>query len=600
MFPFKTIRGKTTLAMTLVGLLPVLLLIGISATRTVDRMKEERRARHTAVTREISRHVTGALLNAKGDLISLASNPILIGDRVAEGERRAELVRLQRRGFTSISLLDDQGFIVQSTVGSDHVQEYSPWFRHARETREPTVSSPFLTSAGAGLQISIFLPADEIHTGVRSVSVVRATISFDRIVEILAPVQIGAHAKLALVDQSGNVLFSSQARELLGRWDESLPPSFWSESPGGSYTDPLGERFSYVRAAVLLPDQIGSQREWSLIWFEEASDIEAEIVQIYLSHVFAALFALSLAVGIGLLVSHRLARPIMKLRQFSEQISQGNLEAELNVGTTNELGDLAATMVKMGQEIKESRRQLKLSLVEQAKRREEEILVREIHHRVKNNLQIIASLFRMNLRRVKGDEAKQVIVESESRLRTMSLLHDAMHRSGDVGEIGIGGYLRAVANHLVQQHRQRSGEQFVLDVRASERSLGIDTALPCGLIVNELVAHCLREGLPTADGQIPRTIGLNFEAGDDGRLILSVMHVGSARNSSEPERFSASLSYKLVSLMADQLGGQLETVWGEEGFVGRVWFDESRYSDRVGSMEAPMGGATPEVAATLG
>jgi two-component sensor histidine kinase len=582
----KTIRAKTMLAMTLVGLLPVLLLIGISATRTKERLNEERHSRHAAVTREISRHILSALINAKEDLASLASNPTLINDGVAVTDRQAELNRLQRHAFTDISLLDGQGFIIQSTASVDYVQEYSPWFKHTQNEREATISSPFLTALDSALRISVYLPAEKSPPG--DVSVIRATISFDRIVEVLKPVEIESGAQLALLDQNGNVLFCSTPRELLEKWDESVPRSFWSESHQEIYTDPLGNPFRFVRSGVTLPDQIGKQKEWSLIWFEPASTIEAAIAKIYLSHGLAALFALSLAVGTGWLVSRRLTRPIAQLRDYSKQISRGNLDAELVVGSRGELGDLASTMAMMGQEIKESRQKLKETLLNQAKSRENNILVNEIHHRVKNNLQIIGSLFRMNLRRIQGEEARRVICESESRLRSMSLLHEAMHRSGSVSEVGIGRYLMSVADSLMKRHFQQTGEEVKLDFDVSERLLGLDTALPCGLIVNELVSHCLEAGAASGSRSSQRIIELQLVQASEKTLELTVVHRDSAGDAECVRLFDQSLSFSLVNMMANQLDGEHDVNWTAAGFCGRMRFEENVYVERVGTM-TPVG-----------
>lgn len=306
--------------------------------------------------------------------------------------------------------------------------------------------------------------------------------------------------------------------------------------------------------------------------------MDTAIAQIYATHVLAGLFALALATGIGIFVSHRLTMPIDRLRSFSEQVALGNLDAELRVGTNNELGDLADTMSNMVEEIKQSRERLELTLLAEAKGRENEILIREIHHRVKNNLQIIGSLFRMNMRRVQSDEAKQVIIEGEARLRSMSLLHEAMHRTDDVSQIELANYLRSVADSRIQSFRQRSREPVVLEMGGRECPVGIDTALPCGLIVNELVNHCLETGV---GGQ---TIGLEIERLPGGNLELTIMQRDAVGDYTAVETFKSSLSYSLVTMMSDQLEGELSTTWGDDGFVGSLSFSEHLYTERVGEM----------------
>ena len=198
-------------------------------------------------------------------------------------------------------------------------------------------------------------------------------------------------------------------------------------------------------------------------------------------------------------------------------------------------------------ERKEAERTLRTALHEQ------EVLLKEVHHRVKNNLQLITSLLRLEAGRTDNAATQAVLGEMQGRILSMALLHETLYRAGSLAFIDLGGYLEQLANQLFRSAAPSSGVALRLDLTPA--AVELDQAIPCGLIVNELLSNSLKHGFP--DGRRGATFvrlhrletgtGLRLEVGDDGVGLPADLR----------ERESNSLGLHLVSILAKQLGGTL-------------------------------------------
>jgi len=145
---------------------------------------------------------------------------------------------------------------------------------------------------------------------------------------------------------------------------------------------------------------------------------------------------------------------------------------------------------------KKAEEQLKASL------KEKEILVREIHHRVKNNLQVISSLFKLQSEYIQDKRMLEMLKQSQNRVRTMALIHEKLYQSKDLVKIDFADYIRSLATYLFRLY-EVSLDAIALKINAGEVSLGIDSAVPCGLIISELVSNSLKHAFPAGKkGQI--------------------------------------------------------------------------------------------------
>ena len=182
---------------------------------------------------------------------------------------------------------------------------------------------------------------------------------------------------------------------------------------------------------------------------------------------------------------------------------------------------------------------------------EKEVLLREIHHRVKNNLQIISSLLHLQSKNVEGEGAHKLFAESQNRVRSMALIHEHLYQSDDLAQVDFGAYLDRLTEHLVRSYGARS---VTMDLDADSSPMSVDRAIPCGLIVNELVTNALKHAFPTG---APGTIRVQFAMhADAARLVVADDGTGVADESAlEP---AGSLGLKLVRGLVQQLNGTLE------------------------------------------
>lgn len=188
--------------------------------------------------------------------------------------------------------------------------------------------------------------------------------------------------------------------------------------------------------------------------------------------------------------------------------------------------------------------------------REKELLLREIHHRVKNNLQIVASMLRLQASRHNDDRITGTFRDSQNRIRAMALVHEQLYRSPDLARISVATYLAQMIAS-VQQSFARLGDKVRLVCEIDPRLVvDIDIAIPLGLIVTELVANSIKHAFPNErPGRI--SVALN---GAEAAIILTVTDDGCGLPPTEELQTLGSLGLQLVAGLATQLNATLRFV----------------------------------------
>lgn len=187
--------------------------------------------------------------------------------------------------------------------------------------------------------------------------------------------------------------------------------------------------------------------------------------------------------------------------------------------------------------------------------KEKEMLLREIHHRVKNNMQVISSLLWLQSGYIKDKKYLQMFRESQNRIMSMSLIHEKLYRSKDLAKIEFNEYIRDLVNGLFQSHGVKTGT-IVLNINVDNVSLGILHAIPCGLLINELITNSLKYAFPEdRKGEISVSLHLNNE----NMVELKVSDNGVGIPSDVDFRKTESLGLRLVTILAeDQLQGKID------------------------------------------
>jgi two-component system sensor kinase len=205
--------------------------------------------------------------------------------------------------------------------------------------------------------------------------------------------------------------------------------------------------------------------------------------------------------------------------------------------------------------------------------KEKEMLLREVHHRVKNNLQIISSLLSLQEDFQDDKEPQAALRDSIDRVKSMALVHEKMYQSGDFARIDFQEYLSDLASELAIAYAANP-EAITIRVDADSVVLGIGTAIPCALVANELLSNTLRHAFPTGSG----TVDVLMQVKDDNTVSLTVADDGVGFPPDLPTIRERSLGLKLVDQLAHQLGGSV-TMNGKQGATATLSFPLRGYQD---------------------
>ncbi len=205
-------------------------------------------------------------------------------------------------------------------------------------------------------------------------------------------------------------------------------------------------------------------------------------------------------------------------------------------------------------ERKRAEEQIKASL------KEKEVLLREIHHRVKNNMQIISSLLRLQAATIKDKKYSDMYRESQNRIISMSLIHEKLYQSKNLTKVDFKDYIRDLLNGLVQSYEVNSGK-ISMNLNVENVPLGINSAIPCGLMINELVSNSLKHAFP--DGRAGEIrISLRSMNGNDIELKVGDNGVG--------------IPKELDFRKTDSWGMRLITILAENQLHGEINLDRSK------------------------
>lgn len=193
---------------------------------------------------------------------------------------------------------------------------------------------------------------------------------------------------------------------------------------------------------------------------------------------------------------------------------------------------------------------------------EKNSLLMEVHHRVKNNLQVMASLLRLESGRAAEPATRQVLGDMQSRVRAMALLHETLYRTRTFASLNLGDYLKDLANQFFRAQNHGGDVRLALDL--APVWLTINQAAPCGLLVNELLTNACKYGFP---GGRSGEVRVSLERLDCGAVRLTVADNGVGLPEDFEARREKSLGLHLVADLAKQLGGTLE-MRSEKG----AWF----------------------------
>jgi PAS domain S-box-containing protein len=238
------------------------------------------------------------------------------------------------------------------------------------------------------------------------------------------------------------------------------------------------------------------------------------------------------------------------------------LYIEISVALVNYRGEaVVLAYVRDITERRQAEEELKASL------KEKEVLLKEIHHRVKNNLQIVSSLLNLQSGYLSEGYERQALMESQNRIRSMALIHDRLYRSENLASIDFAQYVTHLARDLFHTYGI-DPDNVRMKVNIDHLFLNIDIAIPCGLIINELITNSLKHAFP---GGRSGEIAISLLKRDDNMFTLKMCDNGIGFNEGVDFHSKDTLGLQLVNTLVEQLEGNME-LKTEKGFEFTITF----------------------------
>ncbi len=191
--------------------------------------------------------------------------------------------------------------------------------------------------------------------------------------------------------------------------------------------------------------------------------------------------------------------------------------------------------------------------------KEKEVLLREVHHRVKNNLQIVMSLLKLQSRKMSNPEVNQMCEDIQNRIKSIAMLHELLYRSEDMSRIDFSHYIKKMARDLIRSYSPLS-DNISLHIRSEGVLLDINSAIPCALLINEIVSNAIQHGFPEGG---EGNINIEFER-DETAFCLRIGNDGKSFVKNIDLENSETLGLRLVADLTAQLGGEVKMETGEK------------------------------------
>lgn len=509
----------------------------------------------------------------KYEFDEIARNPDVLSDILMDNPSFLEITFVDKNGDP---LYD--GARNQPTLANQFTIVQSEWFRLASSGQKNYTRVQ--TSPQDESYIIFAIPSQ--HGGVLA-----AQIKMDSLWDTVAQIHFGEAGIIYIVNQNGQVIAHPDRQIVLSNQnitDTTFFKAILQES--GRKWIGTADNFSGVDVVVVsTPIELTG---WTII------------SELPLMEAYATSRQASILIPIGIIIlmvismftfrnilDKQILQPLNLLQLGANQIGQDNLSYRIPFWRRDEFGEVITIFNEMASVLEKQRasmqehteeletrvqeRTVELSLsnknllnevterkvAEQIARtslHEKEVLLKEIHHRVKNNLQIISSLLNLQTETVKDTGTLRAIRDSQARVRSMALIHEKLYQSKNLAKIEFGEYVQSLSKDLFSSYQRALGSVRLL-VEVDEIALDLDYAVPCGLILNELMTNALKYAFPKGRKGV---IHVELRAHTDRTVSLRVADDGVGFPVDVDITDGKSLGFQLINSLAKQIEGKLE------------------------------------------
>ena len=313
----------------------------------------------------------------------------------------------------------------------------------------------------------------------------------------------------------------------------------------------------------------------------ELDELYVQVAKSAVAMLLITLAAAALALLLGFKFLRVVSEPIDNLIDTANRVSK---ERDYSLRATkyadDDLGQLSLEFNEMLNEIEQRDAEMEQRVAQRTEElsransdlsgslQEKVVLLKEIHHRVKNNLQVITSLLNLQARDIVDESAQKLFINSQSRVQTMALIHERLYQSDNLSKVNFAEYIPALVDSLFSTYKTGS-QEVDLQIDVEELMIELDQAIPCGLIVNELMSNALKYAFPE---ERSGTIVVQLHALEDNMLELNVSDNGIGLPEEVGLEAKSTLGWQLLNILTRQMRGALEVLERRQGVHFRITF----------------------------
>ena len=529
-------------------LLPLTLISMVNSFRASSETRARSEAALTGETLQAAGHVVQQIEEARGSAAALASliGP-LIGDDTACSAAMARMAALQPQ-YSLVAFIPKDGMMRCSSSGKPHDFSQSTRLRDLIADPRPSFSVNQNASISGTSVLGVSHPvfdAGGAILGIVSLSLPHS--KFDIMSSSTNPI---GPLEFMTFDRGGTVLVSTDgldtAKQLLPN-DRSLV-SVTADHPMAFSAISVAGDTRVFSVVPVVPGELYVLGTWPA---DAAKGIDDTLISIpFLASVLICAGSLIVA---WLSVEHLVNRHIRKLNTAIRSFSSGNRTmTDLNVkGAPLEIREIATAYEQMTDAVMRDEAELENAV------HQKEVLLREVHHRVKNNLQMIASIMNMHMRKARTDETKAVIRGLQGRVMSLATIHRELYQTTGVTDIHASELMGAIARQAVNVAANPE-RRFDLRITVADIRMTPDQAIPLALLAGEALMNAVKYASSDASGTGILDLRLKHTATDSAVLEIACETLPDTVRANESVDDGAALSTQLMSAFAMQLGGTLD------------------------------------------